>query len=133
MYETRSNVYNKLAYFNNLERCNKMEFTVNLITKKNGKIKSIKCDDVYSIHTYSDYLQVCSQSQSIQSIYLWSEVVFFNVEMNNNNFFDDNDKMQDFIALSKEEFLKSYSYISEKEYKNTEKLYEKERGNINGK
>lgn len=35
------------------------------------------------------------------------------------NFADDEEKMTDFYALSKEEFLKSYSYITEQEYEAT--------------
>lgn len=37
----------------------------------------------------------------------------------NNNFIDDKDKMFDFIHLSKNEFLKSYSYITKEEWENT--------------
>lgn len=32
------------------------------------------------------------------------------------NFISDDEKMLDFINLSKEEFLQSYSYLSEEEY-----------------
>ena len=35
------------------------------------------------------------------------------------NFSDDAEKMSDFKKLSKEEFLKSYSYLTEQEYDNT--------------
>jgi len=38
---------------------------------------------------------------------------------NNLNFYDDAEKMADFKKLSKEEFLKSYSYLTEQEYDNT--------------
>lgn len=37
----------------------------------------------------------------------------------NNNFIDDKDKMFDFIHLSKNEFLYTYNYITEEEWKNT--------------
>lgn len=37
----------------------------------------------------------------------------------NNSFIDDKDKIFDFIHLSKKEFLKTYNYISEEEWKNT--------------
>lgn len=40
------------------------------------------------------------------------------------NFINDMDKMQDFLALTKEEFLQFYSYLTEEEYDNTNKLYE---------
>lgn len=40
--------------------------------------------------------------------------------MMKNTFIDDTDKMYDFMKLSKEEFLKSYSYLTEAEYDNTE-------------
>lgn len=33
-----------------------------------------------------------------------------------NNFISDYEKMRDFIALSKGEFLQSYSYLTEEEY-----------------
>lgn len=39
------------------------------------------------------------------------------------HFFRDNEKMQDFIRLTKEEFLASYSYLTEQEYNNTQTLY----------
>lgn len=35
------------------------------------------------------------------------------------DFFDDEEKMKDFYKLSKEEFLKSYSYLTEEEYNDT--------------
>jgi len=38
---------------------------------------------------------------------------------NNLNFYDDAEKMADFRKISKEEFLKSYSYLTEQEYDNT--------------
>ncbi len=38
------------------------------------------------------------------------------------DFLDDPDKMRDFITLSKEEFLASYSYLTENEYEATVKL-----------
>lgn len=40
----------------------------------------------------------------------------------NEHFIYDNEKMQDFKTLTKEEFLKSYSYLSAKEYDNTKLL-----------
>ncbi len=44
-------------------------------------------------------------------------------EFKNADFLDDEEKMRDFIYLSKEEFLASYSYITEDEYDNTYKRY----------
>ncbi len=38
------------------------------------------------------------------------------------DFLDDPDKMRDFITLGKEEFLESYSYLTENEYEATVKL-----------
>ena len=35
------------------------------------------------------------------------------------DFIDDKEKMYDFYILSKVEFLKSYSYLTEREYDNT--------------
>tara|TARA_Y100000385_G_C12938903_1_gene570152 strand:+ start:141 stop:515 length:375 start_codon:yes stop_codon:yes gene_type:complete len=40
-------------------------------------------------------------------------------DRNSFNFYDDAEKMSDFKKLSKEEFLKSYSYLTEQEYDNT--------------
>lgn len=37
----------------------------------------------------------------------------------NGNFIDDEEKMRDFVSLTKEEFLSSYSYLTEEEYDNT--------------
>ena len=39
------------------------------------------------------------------------------------NFLSDKEKMTDFKNFSKNEFLKSYSYLTEEEYDNTKKLY----------
>jgi hypothetical protein len=41
------------------------------------------------------------------------------------NFLDDEEKMRDFYELTKEEFLFSYSYLTEEEYDNTAKLVNK--------
>lgn len=40
---------------------------------------------------------------------------------NDMNFINDEEKMRDFYNLSKDDFLNSYSYLSEKEYDNTKK------------
>ena len=39
------------------------------------------------------------------------------------NFINDKEKMRDFKILSKEEFLSSYSYLTEAEYDNTMEIY----------
>ena len=44
--------------------------------------------------------------------------------INESNFIDDEEKMIDFNTINKEQFLKSYSYITEKEYDNTLKQLE---------
>ena len=41
------------------------------------------------------------------------------------NFINDEEKMRDFLTLSKYEFLRSYSYLTEEEYDNTEQLWKK--------
>lgn len=41
------------------------------------------------------------------------------------NFIDDDEKMRDFVALEKSEFLQSYSYLTEREWDNTAKIYYK--------
>ena len=46
-------------------------------------------------------------------------------DIKNTNFLDDEEKMKDFKAMSKEDFLKSYSYITPEEYDNTAKLLAK--------
>ena len=38
------------------------------------------------------------------------------------NFIDDLEKMRDFMILTKEEFLESYSYLTEAEYDNTAEI-----------
>lgn len=42
------------------------------------------------------------------------------------NFFNDPDKMRDFIMLTKDQFLRSYSYLTEEEYDNTKVIYLKQ-------
>ena len=44
------------------------------------------------------------------------EIIFKDVD-----FSDDKEKMKDFYILSKLEFLKSYSYLTEREYDNTKR------------
>ena len=44
------------------------------------------------------------------------------------DFIDDEEKMYDFVRLTKEEFLFSYSYLTEDEYDNTKRLYEEQKG-----
>lgn len=39
-------------------------------------------------------------------------------------FIDDYEKMVDFCVLSKDAFLSSYSYLTEKEYEDTKRVYE---------
>lgn len=39
------------------------------------------------------------------------------------NFINDDEKMADFKILSKEEFLASYTYLTNEEYENTLKLW----------
>lgn len=41
------------------------------------------------------------------------------------DFIDDKDKMQDYFELTKDEFLKSYSYLTEDDYDATTKALEK--------
>lgn len=43
-------------------------------------------------------------------------------DFKSNNFINDEEKMKDFKILSKEEFLQSYSYLTEEEYENTKAL-----------
>tara|TARA_R110001592_G_scaffold130031_2_gene342982 strand:- start:1238 stop:1552 length:315 start_codon:yes stop_codon:yes gene_type:complete len=49
-----------------------------------------------------------------QDIQLWEKE--WNPEIERTDFLDDKDKMVDFNKLTKEQFLSSYSYITEKEY-----------------
>lgn len=49
---------------------------------------------------------------------------WYNIELDRltaqaHSFFDDKEKMLDFFQLSKAEFLKSYSYLTEEEYNAT--------------
>lgn len=43
----------------------------------------------------------------------------------NANFIQDHEKMVDFLRLSKEDFLKSYSYLTNDEYENTRRIFNK--------
>jgi hypothetical protein len=49
---------------------------------------------------------------------------FINQSIQESNFIDDEEKMIDFNTLTKEQFLNSYSYITEQEYDNTLKQLE---------
>ena len=44
-----------------------------------------------------------------------------NTDIKNANFLNDIEKMHDFRILTKNEFLQSYSYLTEQEYDNTAK------------
>ena len=44
-------------------------------------------------------------------------------ELKNADFLNDEEKMRDFIYLTKKQFLSSYSYLTEYEYDNTYKRY----------
>jgi len=46
--------------------------------------------------------------------------------LSQSNFLDDAEKMADFEILTKEEFLTSYSYLTEQEYDNTKRGVENE-------
>ena len=43
----------------------------------------------------------------------------YRIELENTDFLDDEEKMADFKIQTKEEFLRSYSYLTEQEYDNT--------------
>ena len=43
------------------------------------------------------------------------------LSLSQSNFLDDDEKMADFKILTKEEFLTSYSYLTEEEYDNTKR------------
>lgn len=46
------------------------------------------------------------------------------------NFIDDKEKMRDLFDLSRDNFLKTYSYLTEEEYNNTLDIMWKELGDI---
>jgi hypothetical protein len=50
--------------------------------------------------------------------------------LSQSNFLDDDEKMADFKILTKEEFLTSYSYLTEQEYDNTKENQNDSFGNI---
>lgn len=56
-----------------------------------------------------------------------SFIVIKEDDFTNGNFIDDEEKMKDFYELTKEEFLLSYSYLTEEEYDNTARLVNKAR------
>ena len=41
------------------------------------------------------------------------------------DFLDDEEKMADFVFLTKDEFLASYSYLTEEEYDSTKEAYDR--------
>lgn len=45
------------------------------------------------------------------------------IELKMGNFIDDAEKMHDFRIMKKDEFLQSYSYLTEDEYDNTKLIY----------
>ena len=49
-----------------------------------------------------------------QDIQFWEKE--WNPEISHSDFCDDEEKMEDFNKLTKDEFLSSYSYVTEKEY-----------------
>lgn len=59
-----------------------------------------------------------------------TEYEILNIKNTLQTFIDDKEKMKDFKNLSKNEFLKSYSYLDEIEYDNTKKLYDSLLGKI---
>lgn len=48
----------------------------------------------------------------------------------NDDFIEDEEKMYNFVRLTKEEFLLSYSYLTEEEYDNTMKIYKSRKENM---
>ena len=45
--------------------------------------------------------------------------------VSNDNFIHDYEKMVDFKNLSKDEFMRNYSYLTDDEYENTKRIYNK--------
>lgn len=68
--------------------------------------------DCYNTNSYDGYIST-KECQLIETV----------PDFEDGNFIDDVEKMRDFKTLSKEEFLKSYSYLTEAEYDNTMKIY----------
>ena len=60
----------------------------------------------------------------LQDLYATYEVVS---DETVHTFLDDVDKVYDFLELSKEEFLQSYSYLTEEEYNTALKVFESDR------
>lgn len=80
-----------------------------IFTDCNGK--SYTCIEVKTeLLNYFDNMGIYNEDYLKKNIYA------------NENFIDDEEKMVDFYELSKEEFLFSYSYLTEEEYDNTAKL-----------
>lgn len=108
----------------------------NVIYKENG---------VYKITTEENYRRVIRNAREIfimKDFGSAEEIISYFVENFGNrynrdsfivvnggftegNFLDDKEKMRDFYELTKEEFLSSYSYLTEEEYDNTAKLVNK--------
>lgn len=71
---------------------------------------------------YNDFIQELKDGNLKLTSYEWSPPVQKNNQPQ--NFLDDNEKMVDFIQLSREDFLKSYSYLSEADYEQTAEAME---------
>lgn len=77
--------------------------------------------DLYKIHKqFNDDVEVTTSE-----VDSWISACLNEIEdkmMEDLSFHNDEEKMRDFLELSKEEFLSSYSYLTEKEYEATKNI-----------
>lgn len=76
-------------------------------------------DDHVDVHEYYDMVEATELNKKENKL-----MIELTKEKGISSFVDDAEKMRDFIILSKEDFLKSYSYINEDSYDLTKKEYD---------
>lgn len=89
------------------------------------------CLDWGSADVEGDYEYVCPACEHV--LFSGIQEIQDYVDSPKNNFkcllmscfIDDHDKMRDFVSLSKDDFLASYSYLTEEEYEATSKVVAK--------
>ena len=114
----------------------KIAMIKNVIYKENGVYK-VTTEENYRrpvqnarlIYTLKDF---GSAEEIIEYFIEWfgdmysrENFIVINGGFTEGNFLDDKEKMRDFYELTKEEFLFSYSYLTEEEYNNTARLVNK--------
>ena len=89
--------------------------------------EQIEMDMECNYHDLVCGVEGCYNRNSLDGYFTTEECQLVDVESDftDGNFIDDAEKMRDFKILSKEEFLSSYSYLTEEEYDNTMEIFKK--------